>query len=297
MPQSTAMLGLLTETSLHAGTGQMLSEIDLPIQREAHTDWPCVYGSAVKGAMRELAENNGHKTTWVDEVFGPDMAQNASEHAGALSISDARLLLLPVRSLTGYFKWVTCPALLHRLQADYRRLGLPEINNLSFSDYQFSDDQALISKSQKEGDLFLEEFRFQTKSDDKINDLINSIIKLMGRDKGQPLHLQLVIVNSSMFAHLARYATPVNAHIAIDNDTKTVKRGALWYEETLPPDTLLYTMLVAQKSRKKDSQKKSEDILGHIINELFSNHPYLQLGGNQTVGMGWCRVDVLRELR
>ena len=119
---NTALLGLLAETSIHAGAGQMAGVIDLPIQREAHTAWPVVYGSAVKGAMRTLAEEQ--KAPWLTAVFGPETS-NASEHAGALLVGDARLLLLPVRSLTSHFKWVTCPALLRRLRADLERLGLP----------------------------------------------------------------------------------------------------------------------------------------------------------------------------
>jgi CRISPR-associated protein Cmr4 len=289
------MLGLLTETSLHAGTGQMLGVIDLPIQRESHTGWPCVYGSAVKGAMRELAENSGHKKTWVEDVFGPDM-QNGSEHAGALAITDARLLLLPVRSLTGHFKWVTCPAVLQRWQADYRRLGLPDGNDFSVPNI-IDSNKALVSKSLTEQDLFLEEFRFKTQSREEIDKVVRSVAKLMGRERNEidkALKSQLTVVNDDMFAHIARYATPVNAHIAIDNETKTVKPGALWYEETLPPDTLLYTALVAQTSRK-DGKKKAKEVLGHIVDELFSaDQPYLQLGGNETVGMGWCRVKVLR---
>lgn len=293
MSQSTAILGLFTETSLHAGTGQMLSNIDLPIQRESHTSYPCVYGSGVKGALRELAES--HKFEWLYEVFGPDM-QNGSDHAGALGVSDARLLLLPVRSLTGHFKLVTCPAILHRWQADYQRLGLPKANGFSVPS-TISNETALIHDSLPEQDLFLEEFRFKTQANQKLQNVIRSIIKLIN-DKHNNINAnlieQLVIINDDMFAHLCRYATPVDAHIAIDNETKVTKPGALWYQETLPPNTLLYISLIAQKSRKKESGKKADDILNHVINDLFKNRPYLRLGGNETVGMGWCKVKVLQ---
>jgi CRISPR-associated protein Cmr4 len=63
---SNALLGLFTETSLHAGAGQALGVIDLPIQREAHTAWPCVFGSAVKGALRARAEG----LDGIDLIFG-----------------------------------------------------------------------------------------------------------------------------------------------------------------------------------------------------------------------------------
>jgi len=276
-----AILSLFTETSLHAGTGQMIEVIDLPIQREAHTDWPCVYGSAVKGAMRVLADGKD----WVDEVFGPE---EGNEHAGSIAISDAKLLLLPVRSLTGHFKWVTCPALLKRLQRDYLRLLDDSFLNKGLA--ELDDAHAFVSEG-KEGHLFLEEFRFNMISID-LQDIINNISQFADIDENA-LKEQLVIVNNDIFSHLARFATPVNAHIAIDNTTKIVKPGALWYEETLPADTLLYTTIVAFKSRKKDSKKEANDILQDILG-LFSQHPYLQMGGNETVGMGWCKVKSLR---
>ena len=65
-------------------------------------------------------------------VFGPDTGQ-ASDHAGALLVGDARLVLLPVRSLTTHFKWVTCPALLDRLRWDTARLGVEGFGNLRVS--------------------------------------------------------------------------------------------------------------------------------------------------------------------
>jgi CRISPR-associated protein Cmr4 len=288
MSQATAILGLLTETSLHAGIGQMVSVIDLPIQREAHTGWPCVYGSAVKGALRTLAEDKANG--WVNEIFGPEMS-NASEYAGALAVGDARLLLLPVRSLTSHFKWVTCPALLRRLQADCGRLRFTD--TFPTIPVPPNKDTALVATEHNTDlGLFLEEFRFTPVPEQQLNELIKTIAPLMGMENEAEAALrnQLTVVTDDIFSHLARYATPVNAHIAIDNDTKIVKQGALWYEETLPPDSLLYVALVAYPVRKAGANKDAKQALGHI-QELFNkNHPYLQLGGNETVGMGWCKV-------
>jgi CRISPR-associated protein Cmr4 len=104
---------------------------------------------------------------------------------------------------------------------------------------------------------------------------------------------QLAIVSNDQFSYLAKYATPVTPHIAIDNDRKTVKPGALWYEETLPPETVLYFALSAHRSRAKDSKLNASEILNSITKGLFEASPYLQLGGNETVGMGWCKVTVL----
>ena len=286
---STALLGLLAETSIHAGAGQNAGVIDLPIQRESHTHWPVVFGSAVKGALRARADELD--APWSTAVFGPD-TNNASDHAGALLVSDARLLLLPVRSLTSHFKWVTCPALLKRFAADAKRLGL-----VTFAIDQIpklpDDNTALLPAPGKTNTLYLEEFRFAADTAD-FTAIMSALARLMGRDDAvQVLQTQLALVHDDRFSHLAQFATPVNAHVCIENKTKTVKPGALWYEESLPPDTLLYVALQAQAARAKDSNKTAAEVLAHLADELFQR-PYLQLGGNETVGMGWCKVTIQR---
>jgi CRISPR-associated protein Cmr4 len=285
---NTALLGLLAETSIHAGAGQMAGVIDLPIQREAHTAWPVVYGSAVKGALRALAEE--HNAPWRIPVFGPETA-NASDYAGALLVSDARLLLLPVRSLTSHFKWVTCPALLKRLGADAERLGLPAFDLGAIPEVPNSNTAVLPAS--KASALYLEEFRFDAGTTD-LNAIIAVLAPLMGRaDAVSALQAQLVLVHDDRFNHLAQFATPVNAHVCLDNRTKTVKPGALWYEESLPPDTLLYVALHAQAARADGANMTAVDVINHITRDLFAR-PYLQLGGNETVGMGWCKVTIRR---
>tara|TARA_A100001015_G_scaffold66425_1_gene73431 strand:+ start:911 stop:1255 length:345 start_codon:yes stop_codon:yes gene_type:complete len=109
MKQATALMGLISETSLHAGAGSSVGVIDLPIQRERHNGWPCVFASSLKGALRERGldhwQADQHR---LFSVFGPD-TNHAADHAGALNVGDARLLLLPIPSLTRAFCWVTCP--------------------------------------------------------------------------------------------------------------------------------------------------------------------------------------------
>lgn len=302
MSQATALLGLITETSLHAGAGSSVGVVDLPIQREGHNGWPCVFGSAVKGALRDMAEgllcseqtdpkDGKVKRVCPDDffaVFGPDTG-NASDHAGAIMVGDARLLLMPVRSLTTAFKWVTCPEALKRLNRDRCRLGLA--TELALEIAELADTDAFVA--QGNGALYLEEYRFTQTADPKIAAAALAIAQLMKRDDaGVELTKRLVLVSDDMFSHLIQAAVPVNAHIALDSATKTTTGGALWYEETLPPETLLYVPLVAVKARRKESALDAVGVLAKVTG-LFAARPWLQLGGNETVGMGWCAVFVL----
>ena len=302
MTQSaTAILGLLAQTSIHAGTGSNTGVIDLPIQREAHRNYPCVFGSSMKGALRVRAEQDYPSSIQQDSnkpsthptiaaVFGADHAAETL-HAGALMVGDARLVLLPVRSLTSQFKWVTSPYALQRLADDLQRFNtgigfqLPSI--------KLSDELAWTAEKQADA-LFLEEYRFKTQAQE-LSGVIKVLAQLM-RKTGveEQLKQQLVVVSDDMFSHLAQHTTPVNAHIAIESATKTVKGGALWYEETLPPETLLYVGLAAYQARKQDSDLNTpEKVLTTVIN-LFTDKPWLQIGGNETVGMGWCAVSILK---
>lgn len=278
------LLGLYAETSIHAGAGTSTGVIDLPIMREAHTGWPCVYGSAVKGALRTKAEQMQNE--FIADVFGPD-TKNASDHAGALAVGDARLLLLPVRSLTSHFKWVTSPALIKRAVDDAKRMGKTGPN---FEEIAVAQDQA--QHAGPSGSLYLEEFQFQASETD-LEKLISWLAGFVSTDShfATRLKAQLVIVHDDMLAHLAQYATPVTPHIAIESERKTVVGGMLWYEETLPPETVLYVALAASSSRKRDGKVSAADVLQQTMSLFPADKPYLQLGGNETVGMGWCRVS------
>ena len=296
MNQTTALLALMTETSLHAGVGSSTGVIDLPIQREAHTEWPCVYGSAVKGALRAYATESkilesGDLTT----LFGPER-ENAADSAGALAVGDARLLLLPVRSFTGAFRWVTCPQVLYRFKRDRQRLGIDSKSD-PFKVPEPEAESAVVCDTAtgaqaKTETLFLEEYRLTVMSCSNLDTVVTALSRLVDRERfAEELKRHLTVVSDDLFTVLTRSATPVNARIAIDTETKTVRNGALWYEETVPPETLFYSAVVSQRSRS--DQNLSADEVMCRFNSLFKDFPWLQLGGNETVGMGWCGVRVI----
>ena len=148
---------------------------------------------------------------------------------------------------------------------------------------------ALVANESADSALYLEEFVVNTKKED-LTKLIAQLSKLMGDGEEKKKKKQLVVVSDDMFNHLSQFATPVNAHIAIDSATKIVKNGALWYEETLPPETVLYSLLLANGSRKEEAN--GLELPNKIMEQteaIFSNG-YIQIGGNETVGMGWCKA-------
>jgi len=269
MGTTQTILGLRAETSIHAGTGQNNGVIDMPIQREIHTGYPCVFGSAVKGAFRAHAEVRYDGNININQVFG---TADGDGNASQISMTDARLLLLPVRSLTGHFKLVTCPSILNRLKRDMQMMG-------QVANFKVPHPNQGEVLSQNSGDVFLEEFKFTQKSG--LDDALIQAIEGFGIEA---LKDQIVVMGDDDFAWFAKNATAVTPHIAIDSPTKTVKTGALWFEETLPSDALLYTMLMG----------KNEDV-GSVLGMFSGDKKFIQIGGNETVGMGWCSVQVLGQ--
>ena len=113
-----SIVGIYCETSLHAGSGQAIGAVDLPVQREKTTGWPTIQASGLKGSFRDAYDK--YEGTNTEAIFG---TENSGDQAGAISIGDARILIFPVRASVSPFLWVTCPAILRKLKRDGRIVG------------------------------------------------------------------------------------------------------------------------------------------------------------------------------
>ena len=240
--------------------------VDLPVAREASTDYPVVAGSSLKGALRDKAEPGGARGLDRDRRFGkPD-------HAGDLLVSDARLLLLPVRSLTGQYRWATCPHIIERYSRDLARA-----KNTPPPLTPRVESGSILTAGQ--GKLFLEERQFSIAGQPS-EDLVSAIGQLILYDETRErLAKQIAILSNDDFSWFARYGLTIQARNTL-NDKKQ-SRG-LWYEETLPPDTVMHGLVMG----------RSSDVM-EVLHQLFPEEdPYLQVGGNETLGQGWFAVKV-----
>jgi CRISPR-associated protein Cmr4 len=266
------ILGLLAETAIHPGVGSDNGFADLPVAREAATDYPVIVGSSFKGALLDMARTC---ESILDEAKRNDIF-GQQDNAGALIVSDVRLLLLPVRSMSSHYKWVTCPHLIERFQRDLGRGG-DKGQSIGF-------DGLLAGKYLGAGPdaLFLEERQF-SHGGLLTNDLVELIGKLIPHDSTRKrLPQQLVVLHDDDFSWFSRYGLAINARNVRDEVKKTSKN--LWYEETIPPDGLFYCLLA-----ERGNNAVSETI------KLFKERPYIQVGGNASVGQGWFSVNLPKE--
>jgi CRISPR-associated protein Cmr4 len=235
----------------------------------------------VKGAMRVWSGEH-HEESLTKTLFGEEIGggsdDGASTKAGLLLWSDAKLLLLPVRSTTSSYRLVTCQDLINRLRRDRRRAGLPAKPPVA------DPVKAGEALGQGPGEwIGLEEREFRLKGPLK-EDIVGEALPLVeGSYAKEDLDRRILQLNNDDFAWFARYALPVMARNKLTAD-KVVDGGALWNEEALAPDTVLYLHLSERKA----------GFASKIAETLRADQArYVQMGGNETIGQGWLRMNVV----
>lgn len=370
-------LFLVCETPLHAGSGDSLGVVDLPIQRERHTSFPKIEGSSLKGALRQAFEDlsvpaqsdpenryklidngsgkklqescpqlddvledkndkKGNLLTKYQEAialtFGPEEA-GGEGHAGALGFSDARLLLFPVKSMKGVFAWVTCPKVLQQFHRDMSLTELKDGEAIAHSltlnalttpkkPEDVSEGCGLFLKSDS-NEIVLEEYTFgiENNEDEGLAVLLDFLAEKVfpKPEEGQldiyeywrkKLKTDVVVLTNEDFTDFVNLSTEVITRTKIDNATGTVEQGALFTEEYLPAESLMYSLVLASPIFKENDTAKGifsisednpcldgcEDEESKVMKFFETALPeVIQIGGNATLGKGLVRAKMFSE--
>jgi CRISPR-associated protein Cmr4 len=258
---------------LHAGTGHAADIIDLPTARMKATGIPFVPGSSIKGVLRDARRPGDH----TEAVFGP--LKDPTTHAGALVVGDARLLALPVRSFRGTFAWATSPLLLLLAARDLEtRIPVPAIPGRGA---RLAPGSACGHK----GHLYLDDLDLPAEESAEVARWAHLLAPLAS--PGEDIFTKrLAVVDDETMTFLWETATQVDARVRLSEATRTVAPGALWLEESLPPETLLLGLLAADRSRRVGVDLAPDAVLGFAL----PGEEVLQLGGKASIGRGRCRM-------
>jgi CRISPR-associated protein Cmr4 len=270
---------------VHAGSGASTSAVDLPIQRERHTNWPHIQASGVKGAMRDhyrkFAGEKQDQT--INFIFGSDKDNDKNQkgfdgdHPGAISISDAKLFAFPMRSNVAPFVWVTCPSILKRLNNDLEFSKFRGVGGIPSMEKQ----DALAMTGQFPESIVLEEAVVTVRQESSIPQI----------PKGFPEIERLLLVSDEMFDYCVSSCTEIQTQIKIDSSKGTAQDGALRYQELLPADTVMYSIVYYSQSAGLNELQAST-IQGHI-EEIIKG--FFQIGGDETLGRGICKIAWLKS--
>lgn len=319
------LCGIYTLTPTHPGTGQASGAVDLPIAREVHTGLPVLPATSLKGVVRDWfglpgdGLNDEQRALYkkvVQPLFGPLPPRRGEKSAekgksstdgddelaaGNLVFLEGMLLAMPVRSLRGVYRMVTSPLLVARL----RRLleAFEHASSEKFTCPEPEDGRVLLPKGQL-GPVSLEDLVFPSarcKPQGEVDALASTLAELVDAGGQGPdaasLRERLVVVADDVLQDLSHRATNVAARIVLDPAKKTSQN--LWYEESLPPDTLFATIIADRPDAPQTGGKTAVDqFRGWLEESRYRGQAFrTQIGGNVTVGQGFVRFvrDVGRK--
>jgi CRISPR-associated protein Cmr4 len=288
-----ALLVLHALTPVHTGTGQAVDVVDLPVAREKVTGWPVIPASSIKGVLRDAccSKDPRHGKAFGGPDPGDAPEGGSTRHfAGNLLFSDGRLLCFPVRSFAGVFAWTTCPSALERLARDCRAAGLKDPPRLAGPKDLSSVLVTESTRLRDSGDrVILEEFDLKV-ADPRVDELAKDIASRVFEDENwrESFVSRFAVLHDDLFTTLTETATEVVARVALMDETKTVRPGALWYEEAVPAESIFACPLI-------DAGRNGDDLVGWLADQTISP---VQIGVNATVGRGLMRLVLNgRELR
>ncbi len=307
MSNETRMYWIHALTPLHVGAGRGVGYIDLPIQREKVTNLPLVPGSAIKGVFVDkysATEEKRNSDLIFRAAFGisdPHGGAEAGANSGSLIFTDARLICLPVRSLYGTFAWCTSPLILKRLHRDLDASGLasrvkpPVALKTENSIHIPQGIDSVLQDNQKQ--VFLEDLDLRAEPCQTAAAWATEVgTWIFGKDSSwsKTFAERFAVVPDNVFNFLVETGTEVNARVRIDDERKTVVPGALWYEESLPAESILAGLVWCDRVFGGSANGNTAITASELLNKFCPTTAEglkLQIGGKATVGKGRVRCS------
>jgi len=302
-----------TLTALHAGTGTDLRAVDLPIQREVHTGFPKVEASTLKGCLRNaFGKGDEENNKILSIIFGK--ADKSSESgrkdnelfAAAIAITDTRLLFFPVRSAKGIYALITCPLVLKRFFDDLDLVNLKKKFNILSLENLLSDKPAIANQSDKDEhilvfnineenrnnkkSILLDEYRFDVEENQDFTNFCNILDEIFGiQGSISAITKRAVLLPDDYFKDFVMNATSIVTRIQI-GDEGVAENQALFTEEYLPEECILYSLIMMSESKDESEQRDAKGLMQFFkekMPEIF------QIGANETLGKGFVKTYLM----
>lgn len=183
-------------------------------------------------------------------------------------------MALPVRSFRGTFAWTTSPLLLTLAKRDLEEASLP-IPNITGCGARVANGSSVLHMDK----LYLEDLDLPATESSEATAWAQRLAPIAS--PGDDIFAKrLAVVDDDTMTFLWETATQVDARVRLDDKTRTVADGALWLEESLPPESLLIGILAADRSRRRGVDMTPDDVLGFALR----GEEFFQLGGKATTG-------------
>jgi len=289
--QLSNIMTFFAVSPIHAGAESSTGAIDNPIQREMHTGYPHMQANSVKGAMRDFFRQKNKDKELESLIFGNEKYSDPNESdnnkkqkscPGAIVVSDAKLFAMPVRSNIAPFVHVTCPTLLKRFSTALQMCGIDKLNEIPNIQ---KENSILLNWNTDEEQIIIEDVVVKKGPEAELKEL----------EQMFPQATKLLFVSDEVFKYVVDNCTEVQTQIKIDEETGTAKVGALRYEELLPSDSILYSVIMYNDAvfQKSDSSDLKMNTIKSNIEETFNS--YMQVGGDKTLGRGIVQLNWIEK--
>jgi CRISPR-associated protein Cmr4 len=214
--------------------------------------------------------------------------------------------------MKGVFAWITCPKVLDRFKRDLKLAGeenIPDMPKGNAAPTAPKDCQLFV----RDDKIVLEEYTFEIIKDNDTGGvcskfavwLSKNVIPKVGEYSywREKIRKDIVVLPDGDFRDFVNLSTEVITRTKINNETGTVQSGALFTEEYLPTETILYSLALTTPIFKKNGnekgifQKTDDKSEEELVMEYFTKGlpEVIQIGGNATIGKGIVRTNVLGE--
>lgn len=286
----------VARTATHVGCGQGLDDIDLPLLRGKASGLPIFGSGGVKGVLKQHAPTEwACSSNEVVALFGPDR-NNAGAHAGMLAPQDARLLAMPVASLRGGWAWVTCPDALRRFRRDAvvaaGLTDLPDMPPVPGRGHAAVVEATPLRMQIGNGNLLALGEKVFSLGGDNAQAGAQSMATWGAKlamwsfpddddDWRAAFAQRLVLVGDDDFRYFTITATEQRARVSLNVD-RVATENALWREECLPADSLLWGLISASPVAHglREAPVDEQTALDKV------KKCNLQMGGKASVGYG-----------
>lgn len=143
-----------------------------------------------------------------------------------------------------------------------------------------AEESSLVASGPNPAAVYLEDLDLRVRHDPMVAAIGRAIAETVFADTAwQQLFMgRFALAHDDVFTFLTETATEVAARVRIAEESKTVARGALWYEEAVPAETIFAGPVQALTARNGITEDQALGVLRSPVT--------LRLGGHATIGRG-----------
>lgn len=273
---------MTAKTNMHIGSGDSdLGVIDNRVQRDVLNNYPTIFSSSLKGALREHFESRQElNNEEIKVIFGGSGESKDDMSAGQYKIFAGNLLSYPVRSTEKPF---------------YRAITLEMVkeflNYIEVFDIEFDKKKELnsfctkIVEQLKENSIFI----IDNIDDEKKVIVEDSLVDSVSRDTIENLdEIEKIFGENLVIYSSDKFKTVVeNLPIIARNKLVGGKSENLWYEEIIPRETKFYFSIL--DTTVDDSNNLFTNFHEKLVNGI------VQVGANASIGQGYTKIERFGE--